>query len=190
MKKLAILAMLGVAVMGLIGCASTLGAVLAQNALKYEPYKFDEFEDIYGTHVVEAVLIDQQNEGFAAVSIFDTRIMRETVDGVTERYFLQFREQENVNDHGNYSLSFSPIIRIDGVIYELERDTLLLQNINDSPYLQYFEATLSDEVVEALRHAESVMVQFYETFDSDKPIDLTPEGVAAAREFVNGKTSL
>lgn len=181
-KKILVVVCSVLIALSLASC-TTLGMLGSALETKYTPYVLKESEDIYGKHVTEAILVDKQVEGLGG-SDFGTRILKKTLDGELEGYFIQFREQDNMTNDGYYYMTISPLIKVDGKVYSFPLGKLPEYMSAGDVFFKEVEVAIPPECLEALKTANEVYVQFYSVNDKDKLIQIGPEGLAAIKDFV------
>ena len=189
MKKIFVLLSVTVLIALVLSSCSVLGAVLGSTEAIYTPYVLEESTDIYGDHVTTAVTVDRQTEGLAA-STFTVRFIEEKLNGEVEDYGIIFRQQDNVSSSGYYYMTMFPLIRVDGVVYDFPLSSLPDYQYAGDIRFKEVEVVLPDEAVEALKNAGAVAVQYYSVNDEDKLIELTPEGIEAIKDLLNGVSSI
>lgn len=183
-KNIFVLLLALVMTFAFVSC-SMLGAVLGSTEAIYVPYVLEESSDIYGDHVKTAVTVDRQTEGLAA-STFTVRFIENRLNGEVENYGLLFREQDNLSNDGYYYMTMFPLIRVDGEVFEFPLAALPEYTYAGDIRFKEVEVRLPNAAVEALRNAEEVVVQYYSVNDQDKLVELTPEGVQAIKDLING----
>lgn len=172
----------------LTSCTSILALGSALET-KGEAYVLTKSDDIYGHHETEAILVDKQSEGLAT-EFYDVRFLKTSTNGVVEDYGVQFRRtnQKGLFQRSLFSeaLDVDKVIRVNGVNYILsDKHNLSNQEdiISGTPTVSMMEFRFSDELVNALKNAETISVQYYEKSNKVKLIDIDAKYMEAIREF-------
>ena len=183
MKKILSLILLVAVVSVFAVSCSLLGAIAGSAETQNVPYIMEETDDIYGHHVRTGVLVDKQTEGLSA-SDFNTRFVKDTLNDEVVSYGIVFREQDYLTNDGYYYMSLFPLLKVDGQIFEFPLESLPDYMWAGDIRFKEVEVTLPAEAVEALRNAESVVVQLYEVNDVPKVVEIDAEGIAAIKDLL------
>jgi hypothetical protein len=172
----------------LLASCSAVSAIMGAANTKYVEYEFKKNKDIYGEHIKYAVLIDQKTEGLAA-SYFEVRLIRNTTDGVTESYGINFRHQSNMGYDSYYDMWEEPVLKVDGKIFKLQAKNLSQlfgdEKVNAGNLrITEKEFTISDELVSALKNASEIIVQYYSKNNKEQLVTIGNEGLQATKEFL------
>ncbi len=169
-------------------CTTATVALGSAVETKGETYVLQKSDDINGHHEVEAILVDKQSKGLAT-EFYDVRFLRMLTNSVVNDYAIQFRRTLPRGNLKSFELStwdLDKVIKIDDVPYLLTDSVTIQDDINlNGVSHSNMEFRLNAEIVNALKKANTIKVQYFKYNNKPVVVDIDPKYMEAIRDFFN-----